>query len=320
MVPFSTAATQIDFPPVPNGIDYLRSVVDHLHPDTGGTPRDIKYAVLHLQAAVEVLLKARLSREHWSLVFKDPGTATHSKFADSSFESCTTAAAVERLRNIARIQIREKDARALTDLTKDRNRLQHYGLTHNAKAVEARAATVLDFLLRFLDEALLPALSAKERSTVDLTMDEVREGLNEIQSYVTGRMNRLRGTELKGAESWTLRCPDCLQLAFDTHQGLCLFCTRDWDSEALADALQSYSLSSLYECPDCDAMALTDPTEFADGKVALYCTICVQRFNLNRLGNCTGCGRVWPRDDVLLGGDIICAQCQDQIRTEGHEL
>jgi hypothetical protein len=38
--------------------------------------RDIKYAVLHLQAAAEVLLKARLFREHWDLVFNDPGKAT----------------------------------------------------------------------------------------------------------------------------------------------------------------------------------------------------------------------------------------------------
>jgi hypothetical protein len=54
-------APTVDFPPVTNGMDYLCSVVEHL---TGNPqPRDLKYAVLHLQAAAEVLLKARLARE-----------------------------------------------------------------------------------------------------------------------------------------------------------------------------------------------------------------------------------------------------------------
>ncbi|MGJ3558659.1 hypothetical protein ACR6C2_05390 [Streptomyces sp. INA 01156] len=63
-----------------NGIDYLRSVVDHLTEADPPTPRALKYAVLHLQAAAEVLLKSRLLREHWSLVFKEPGAATRKKF------------------------------------------------------------------------------------------------------------------------------------------------------------------------------------------------------------------------------------------------
>lgn len=70
----------VDFRPVRNGMDYLLSTVTHL---TGGQQppgdRDLKYAVLHLHAATEVLLKARLVREHWSLVFSDPGKATKAK-------------------------------------------------------------------------------------------------------------------------------------------------------------------------------------------------------------------------------------------------
>jgi hypothetical protein len=65
---------QILFPPLLNGLDYLKSVIEHLRdkPDQ----RNLKYAVLHLQAAVEVLLKARLIREHWSLVFEKPSAAS----------------------------------------------------------------------------------------------------------------------------------------------------------------------------------------------------------------------------------------------------
>ncbi|MDQ0604807.1 hypothetical protein QF037_009152 [Streptomyces canus] len=60
----------------------------------------VTYAVLHLQAAAEVLLKARLLREHWSLVFKNPGQASEHRFLDGDFESCGIDATVRRLRQI----------------------------------------------------------------------------------------------------------------------------------------------------------------------------------------------------------------------------
>ncbi|MFD9904067.1 hypothetical protein [Streptomyces sp. NPDC059063] len=98
--PRGVEPVHVDFPPVENGV-HLRSVVDHLTTADPPTPRDLKYAVLHLQAAAEVLLKARLVEEHWSLVFKEPGTATRKKFEDGDFISCTTQAAVGRLRKVA---------------------------------------------------------------------------------------------------------------------------------------------------------------------------------------------------------------------------
>ncbi|MFD5074512.1 hypothetical protein [Streptomyces sp. NPDC058371] len=59
----------VDFPPVENGLDYLLSVVEHLaRPPQDMTPRHLKYAVLHLQAATEVLLKSvsSASTGRWS--------------------------------------------------------------------------------------------------------------------------------------------------------------------------------------------------------------------------------------------------------------
>lgn len=147
---------RLDFPPVRNGVDYLVSVVDHLTAEGDRDPRDLKYAVLHLQAAAEVLLKARLVREHWSLVFTDPGKATRETFETSTLTSCGVPATAERLRNIAGVDVTTADDKALKDLAHDRNALQHFGLTRDAAAVEARAGRVLDFLVRFLDDVLLP--------------------------------------------------------------------------------------------------------------------------------------------------------------------
>ncbi|MEV7381871.1 hypothetical protein [Streptomyces lydicus] len=317
---------QLDFPPVFNGIDYLLSVVDHLQPDTGGTPRDVKYAVLHLQAATEVLLKARLVREHWSLVFRDPGTATHANFLKASFDSCSTTTAVERLRNIVGLAISDKDARALKDLAETRNALQHYGLTHNARAVEARAATVLDFLLRFLaEEPLVPALSEDEEAAwahaVDNDLGKIRDGVLAIQSFVSRRMKRLRGNELKGAEDRTAYCLECQQpaLLLDDDGGFCHFCPIEWSAK---DLLTVYHLRDDrddpgHDCPNCGCPTLIDGMSFADGRETLYCTSCRTRPVPADLGSCNGCGRYWPRDTAHPDtGQILCVDCEEQIRLE----
>ena len=86
----------IEFPPVRNGLDYLESAIKHLrgHPSA----RDLKYAVLHLQAAVEVLLKVRLIREHWALVFRYPDKASRGAFSSGgqaqAVEACASTSSV----------------------------------------------------------------------------------------------------------------------------------------------------------------------------------------------------------------------------------
>lgn len=147
------------FPPVTNGLDYLVSVIDHLALDEFGNkpgPRHLKYAVLHLQAAAEVLLKARLEREHWSLVAEKVTDKKLSrvKFERGDFASVTPGEAVRRVRDIVGFENTANEERSLDTLTKARNSLQHYGHTETYEAVEALTAKVLDFLIRFLDESL----------------------------------------------------------------------------------------------------------------------------------------------------------------------
>lgn len=156
---------RMHFPPVLNGMDYLVSVVENLAEGEDGAPssRGLKYAVLHLQAASEVLIKTRLVHEHWSLVFKDPGRASRQKYEDGDFSSCELSEALNRLRDVVGITIDEKDKKSLEALSRSRNALQHYGLIAPARAVASRSVQVLDFLLRFIHEHLRPQLSEADR-------------------------------------------------------------------------------------------------------------------------------------------------------------
>ncbi|MFG2789117.1 hypothetical protein [Streptomyces sp. NPDC048419] len=273
---------RLDFPPVPNGVDYLVSVVHHLTAAEVG-PRDIKYAVLHLQAATEVLLKARLVREHWSLVFDDPGKATERRFRSGDFKSCTTTEAVTRLRNIADVSITDQADSALKDLARDRNALQHFGLSHDARAVEARAGRVLDFLVRFLDDVLLPGFSLAEVAAIASDVGRIRDGLSSIHAFVTERMRRLQ-PDLTGHEERTVACYSCGQLAMiaDGERNRCLFCNTN---EATKYLIVEYLLQSLHNdgvrvraCPRCQRELLVDGIRSASGPDPVsFCFGCATR-------------------------------------------
>ncbi|WP_327225141.1 hypothetical protein OG229_15800 [Streptomyces platensis] len=272
----------LDFPPIPNGIDYLASVVDLLanHPDD---PRALKYAVLHLHAAAEVLLKTRLQYEHWSLVFDDPRKATRRAFESGNFTSCSMAETVTRLTEIAHVTLTTKERSTLKNLGQDRNALQHYGLTHNARAIESRAGQCLDFLARFLKDELMPAMDADMAMGADIT--DIKRRMEHIRTYRAERRRRLRGT-LKDLAHRTLECHQCgeLALVIGDHCHFCSFPIGGFHPEYAADMHLTYRRIAkggpdpqklISRCPRCKRRAVApDISTAASDDPSPFCFNC----------------------------------------------
>lgn len=302
----------VHFPPIENGLDYLCSVVNHLVKAGEESPgaRDLKYAVLHLQAAVEVLLKARLQAEHWTLVFKVPGTAARARFESGEFESCSTGEALDRLRDIVGLEFATKDVAALNRLRGDRNALQHYGLTASGPATEARAGRVLDFLVGFLDEQLLSTLDAAvvDRLERDYT-GRIRSGLGEIRAFVKNRMNRLR-PELDPWSPRVVQCHQCNQFALlvDGQANRCHFCGIDWGEHAapsLAGVLGTFGTP--VRCPGCGENELVRGVVTAySGEEVHLCFACSEEFGA--LAECAGCELPFAPQE----GESLCSTCFDE--------
>lgn len=318
------APTHVNFPPVENGVDYLRSVVDHLTAYDPPTPRDLKYAVLHIQAAAEVLLKSRLVHEHWSLVFKEPGSATRKKFESGDFESCTTQAAVDRLRNVADVAVDDKGAAALKSLAKSRNALQHYGLTTSAPAVEARAAEVLDFLMTFVHAELALAQPETTHQDLDPVTEDLRyvqARLGTIKAFIKRRHDQLR-PELQQVLDVTVQCSLCAQWALVLGAGAgpiaCRFCHITWESPELAAVDCGIAATEhgfgvdVVDCPNCDETAvLVDLAAVASapGHRHSACFACGTGFNeLKECGSCEQRYPPGPDNDFGLCPDCLNAR------------
>jgi ribosomal protein S27E len=318
----STAPAIVHFPPLENGLDYLASVVEHL---SGGSPspRDLKYAVLHLQAATEVLLKARLAAEHWSLIFKEPGLATIKKRQDNNYETCTTNQLLDRLQNLVGTALTESQLQAIKNLTRSRNALQHHGLSDSAPAVESRTVEVLDFLLDFVRSQLLPTLESDpatlaEAERVRDDLETLQASLNGIRSFVDTRMKNLR-KQLDPVRSRTVQCPGCMQwaLVFGSEDTwvTCLFCDRSWTYDTLPDEYASAVLGYLWEpgdpseplvdCPECGVeMVRGASTADAPDTLVDLCFACGNTFE-----QCVRCGAPFTSTDT----ELACSACFAQL-------
>lgn len=118
------APTHTDSEVVLNGLDFLERAVA----DLGQTPPDVKDATIHLFSAIEVLMKARLIREHWTLVAVKSDGATRVKYDSGDLHTVDPMSAIKRLRDVLGIAVsvqHEKDVDAVRML---RNRIAHFAM------------------------------------------------------------------------------------------------------------------------------------------------------------------------------------------------
>jgi hypothetical protein len=185
---------------IENAEDFLREAVKHAKVSS---PRDWKYATLHLWSALELLLKGLLESEHWSLLFEDINRASKKKLREGDFQTVRFETALERIRGIVGISIGDKDLRYLRQLRDLRNRMTHYAVALNveqAKSVVARGISVfLTLEQRYLHEQPDKALEY-EIPVAPRKPSSPEKGARPASSAGRNRRSRtLRTTIAKGA-------------------------------------------------------------------------------------------------------------------------
>jgi hypothetical protein len=112
---------------VENGLDFL----SHSIREFKEFP---KYSVIHFYTAVELLLKARLMFEHWSLVVSKQQEPDWDRFVAGDFQSVALDDAANRLQKAARTGLTDRELRAFRAVRTHRNKMVHF--FHEADSVE----------------------------------------------------------------------------------------------------------------------------------------------------------------------------------------
>ena len=269
---------------IENAFDFILSAADLA---TRDTPRDWKYAMLDLANGVELILKARLEREHWSLLFSSIDKATLQKLDQGDFSSATFDQACSRLKDVVGVDIKDSDRRELDALRKLRNRITHYSVELDAAAARSLVAKCMNFCIEFCQQEDLLAEPDKT--------EELHRVLSDFQAFVDERKQTIAG-ELEGSFIWS--CPTCLQGAIVVCGDVtkCRFCNLVTDPEELAEYNNLERPSSdpsdprldLPLCPDCGIGVIAHLRRPKGGKSFLMCSFCGE--SGDELVECAMCG------------------------------
>ncbi len=104
---------------VENAFDFLFKAVSEI----GGQP---KYSVIHFYTAVELFVKARLMKEHWSLVISQRQEADWDKFIAGDFQSVTLIEAANKLKKVVLSGLSKAEFEAFREVANDRNKMVHF--------------------------------------------------------------------------------------------------------------------------------------------------------------------------------------------------
>lgn len=305
----------LNFQPVVNGVDFLDSAINGLL--DSDDPRKLKYAVLHLQAAAEILVKVRLRREGIEHVFLDPYSANEHKLRHGKFTSVGLETALKRLEKVAGIALPNDEIQALKGLNQERNKLQHFGSTSSHEAVNTHACQALEVLLQFIDKHMVPDAPKDEAEQLVRAEDVIRRALTEINAVTQARLERL-APKLDTLVGMVLACPVCQHLAYaPEHEDRCLFCNQDWSksngSEIAAEYAENILCNSKHlaaqgrdgwpvsMCPEChdDALVLGVTPRSADDQTTNFCFSCFLTADDNDLSTCGDCGHLMVDEDEM---------------------
>ncbi len=106
-----------------NAVSFLNSAVKNLD----NSPKN---SIIDLYTAIELILKARLMKEHWSLIISKVEEADIAKFEVGDFKSITLGQAFRRLSKICDECINEYAIRNFSQLGVHRNQIVHFAHTN----------------------------------------------------------------------------------------------------------------------------------------------------------------------------------------------
>lgn len=307
----------IQFDLLENGLDFVTSGLEHILSDN--SPHQLKYAILHLSAGTELLLKEVLKNEHWSLIFENANSAKFDLLNTGEFKSVDFETLLIRLTNVCEIELSEKEKSILRQLKKLRNKIEHFEFNENVKAIKSLSSKVLCLILSFINSNFdFKSLSSTSQDYVE----RLREALAKFKEFANLRAAQIKSDlELAQKDFKIESCPLCRQSAFVLNEPLeCLFCGYSDEPQKVAILYAENILGEssyicmtdggdfpVIDCIHCDEI----DTFVAKGSEGYVCFNCFETNQNDDLKSCNECGQIFESD--IKDGLDICEYCAEYL-------
>ena len=241
---------------IENSFDFLESSIKY---SKGTENHDWKYALLNLASAIELMMKAVLEQEHWSLLFEDIKKANKEILSQGDFKSVNFETAIERLKSIVGISFSHTEEKYIEKIRQKRNRVTHFSVElhiEEVKSIVAKGIGIFIKLYKKIDTA----------ENVEDKLHYINSELLGFQKYVKLRLAEIE-KQISGMQrpDIFLTCPACLQetIVIDPNfdELCCKFCGAGFSYKDMASfASDGYS----GPCPECENGALAFLSEVGD--------------------------------------------------------
>ena len=283
-----------------NSLDFLLSAAEAVERNSG--TRSLKEATLHLADASELLIKARLVEEHWSLLFFSLEQASQDKLSSDDLRTVDFPKAVDRLKNIAGVELNDSLIENVTKLRSLRNKLTHYTADLDVAQTKSLVSKTMQFCVEFIE-----GQGMGDRET-EYRLGEIQTRMVELREFVDGRIGAINS---EFEEYYIQFCLNCSEYAMvtDSDKADCKFCRFITTPQILAG---SRAEESTYDCPECWATE-TFAHIFVNGdNMTWHCFACGG--GSRNYGHCPRCDAVVYSDPPKNAG--FCDPCIGHIKSQ----
>jgi hypothetical protein len=277
---------------IENAIDFLLKAIEELEDNP-------KYSVIHFHAAVELILKARLMAEHWTLVIARNQEPDWDKFIAGDFQSVSLKEAASRLEKVVRSGLSKSEYNIFLEVTKHRNKIIHFYHEDDSpddslvfrRNITSQQLRAWHFLNKLMTEKWEDVFASYKGN-----LSKVEESLRKHHDFlkvVFEDMNE-KIEKLKGEGSLFRKCPSCDFTSQEYKDETNEF----YVSECLVCGLTERSIQ--IACDECDERIYFRNEGYA------YCEKCDKKYAPNDLISIFEKGNISHDDDYSLGNCSTC--------------
>ena len=200
-------------------LNLLENAMDSLQQAIGFALKDepnqseLKLSILLMAQSVELLLKERLKREHWSLIFRNIEQA-----GNLDANTVTIDEAIKRLEQVAKVRLESNEQDKINQLSNIRNAIQHYEIEITYEEVIGKAHAAIGVITRLLkDEFEIDVREYLDQKDVQ-ELIQIEEVLEHLQELARTNIEKIRKehdpARFKDQMYWqfeVIYCPQCWQ-------------------------------------------------------------------------------------------------------------
>lgn len=228
---------------VENALDFLEKSIAEFE----SAP---KYALLHFYTALELILKARLFADHWTLIVDSADKASIQKLEKGEFQSVTLGKALTRLDLICNSRVPLDSQRCFEQLRQHRNKVAHFydidaqhddDLRRLKSHVAALVCKGWYFLHRLIDEQW-----SDEFNPWEAKIQTIEAQMRDQSLYLDAKWQEIR-SDVEGytAQGYIFTsCPSC---GFDSMPA------DDFPDEGTCHVCTLLALAVPTDCPTCNS-------------------------------------------------------------------